>query len=106
MTLVKTVLSMVVRPGCESDFEKAWAAAARSISEHPGNVEQTLTRDENEQRRYVIISDWLSRDALRAFESSDERREFSAALEPLRESATKSVLAVVADRPGRDGGRS
>jgi heme-degrading monooxygenase HmoA len=106
MTLVKTVLSMVVRPGCESDFEKVWAAAARSISECPGNLEQTLTRVENEQRRYVIISDWLSLDALRAFESSEERRKLSAALEPLRESATKSVLAVVANFSGRDGGRS
>lgn len=106
MTLVKTVLSMVVRPGCEPAFERIWAAAARSISECPGNIEQTLTRDENEQRRYVIISDWLNLDALRAFESSDERRKLSTALEPLRESATRSVLDVVANLPGRDGRRS
>jgi heme-degrading monooxygenase HmoA len=101
--LVKTVLSMVVRPGCEPVFESAWATLAPSISCYPGNLGQALMRDAQERRRYVIVSDWSSFEALRAFETSDERRRLSTALDPLRESADKNVFDVIADIVGGPG---
>jgi heme-degrading monooxygenase HmoA len=99
--MIRTVLSMVVRPGCEPDFEETWVAAAEAISRYPGNLNQTLMRDATERRRYVITSDWTNATALRAFESSDQRRALSAALESLRESAEKTVLEVVTHLRGR-----
>lgn len=93
--MVRTVLSMVVWPGAEREFEEVWATAAHAISDFPGNLSQTLMRDADEHRRYVIFSDWESADALHAFEVSDRRRALSTALEALRESARKNVLDAV-----------
>jgi heme-degrading monooxygenase HmoA len=99
-TTVRTVLSMVVRPGAERELERVWAAAAPVIGAFPGSLGQTMMRGEH--RRYVIFGDWVSAEALRAFERSDERRALSAALAPLRESARKRVLEPV-NTTGRSG---
>lgn len=93
--MVRSVLSMTVRAGCEGDFERIWRAAAERIARSPGNLGQSLSYDQSEPRRFVIASDWESREALRRFEGSPERVALSGALEPLRESASKSVLDVV-----------
>lgn len=100
---VRTVLSMVVREGCERRFEEEWRTAAAGIARFPGNLTQTLARDRGHERRYVIISDWAGADALESFEPSPERKALSAVLETLRESAEKSVLEVVTriDAEGR-----
>lgn len=93
--MIRAELSMVVRPGAGPELEQVWAAAARTIREFPGNLHQTLSRDTDEPRRYVITSDWATPEALREFETSGQRRALSAALESLRESASKHVLDVV-----------
>lgn len=94
--MVRSVLSMVVREGCERSFEKAWRASAERIAQYPGNLGQTLSKDQNQPRLFVIVSDWESRDALKKFEGSAERIALSATLEELRESASKSVQEVLA----------
>jgi len=95
--MIRAMLSMVVRPGQEDEFQKIWLASARQIAlGHPANQGQSLALDANGPRKFVISSDWASREALEAFESSAARRALSEALEPLRESAAKSVLEIVA----------
>lgn len=106
MAMVKTVLSIDVRPGRGPEFEKAWAALAASISYCPGNLGQALMREAGQPDRYLITSDWHNVQALRAFEASDERREMSTALEPLRDSATKTVFDIVTEIAGGPGTRS
>jgi heme-degrading monooxygenase HmoA len=92
--MVRAVLTMLVREGCERDFEDIWKTAMAG-DQPPGSIGQALTCDPRERRRYIITGDWESRDALRAFESSPERRAMSAAFEPLRESASKQVLDII-----------
>lgn len=105
--MVRSVLSMLVRAGCEAEFERLWRASAERIARHPGNLGQSLSYDQAQPRRFVIASDWASREALRAFEVSPERIALSGGLDLLRESASKSVLEVVAVVEGRAGtGRS
>jgi quinol monooxygenase YgiN len=87
---------MLVRAGCEEQFERVWRAAAERIARYPGNLGQSLSYDHAQPRRFVIASDWTSRETLGAFEGSPERVALSSALDPLRESASKSVLEVVA----------
>lgn len=97
--MVRTVLRMRVREGCEDTFKSAWAQAAPRIREHPGLLGQSLLQEQEEPRTYVIMADWASQAHLAAFENSPDRRAFSAALEPLREAAQKTVLDDV-DREG------
>jgi heme-degrading monooxygenase HmoA len=94
--VVRSVLSMLVREGCEREFEQTWRASAERIARFPGNLGQSLSHDENQRRMFVIASEWESREALRAFEGSQERIDLSARLDTLRESASKSVLQIVA----------
>lgn len=103
--MVRTVLSMMVRAGCEPHFEQVWAAAAQAISQHPGNINQVLVRDASEHRRYLIFSDWADEESLRAFESSPTRRALSSALDELRESAEKTVCEVLTTIPARSEGK-
>jgi heme-degrading monooxygenase HmoA len=98
--MIRTVLTMVVREGSQARFEAVWRAAADRIAGHPGNRGQSLARDTREPRRYVITGDWADRAALAAFEGSADRIALSAGLDPLRESAGKSVQELLSVVPG------
>lgn len=92
---VRTILTMVVREGCEEPFEAAWAASTAAIGGQPGQLGQALMREVDQPRHYVLTGDWESLAALRAFEGSAARAAFSASVEPLRESARKAVVEVI-----------
>lgn len=97
--MIRSVLTMVVAAGREPEFEAAWHESAARIARHPGNLGQSLARDDREPRRYVVAGDWADRDALTAFEGSPERVALSARLDPLRESASKAVQSVLSVVP-------
>ncbi|MFC6883288.1 MULTISPECIES: antibiotic biosynthesis monooxygenase family protein [Actinomadura] len=92
--MFRAVLTMRVREGCENSFEDVWRSAMEEPL--PGSLGQAMMCDPKERRLYVITGDWESRDALKAFEQSPGRRAMSAAFEPLRESASKQVLEIIA----------
>lgn len=97
--MIRSVLTMTVREGRQEEFEAAWRAAAGRIATHPGHRGQSLARDAREPRRYVVTGDWADRAALAAFEGSDDRVALSARLDPLRESAGKSVQELLSVVP-------
>ncbi|MEU8803920.1 antibiotic biosynthesis monooxygenase [Spirillospora sp. NPDC048819] len=92
--MIRAVLTMMVREGCESTFEEVWRNAMAAPVQ--GSLGQAMMCDAEQRRLYVITGDWESRDALRAFERSAGRQAMSAAFEPLRESASKQVLEIIA----------
>jgi len=93
--MIRTVLVMVVSPGNEQVFEKTWREAAARIANRPGCVGQSLAQDQASQRTFSVVSDWERPEDLAAFQVSPERVALSTALDPLRESATKSVWSVL-----------
>ena len=93
--MIRTILTMQVRPGAEPEFEQAWLSAADGISRYPGNRGQSMMRDADEPGRYFITGDWQDADALREFQRSPQREALSAALDPLRVSATRGVTEVL-----------
>jgi heme-degrading monooxygenase HmoA len=92
--VIRATVRMVVQAGRESDFEKAWRAVAEQAGTAPGNLRQTLVRDEA-PHTYLVVSDWVSRAAFRAFERSPEQDRLTAPLRALRESAEMSVHEIV-----------
>lgn len=94
--MIRTVLDMVVRAGCAEAFERTWRDAAAVAAGYPGAVAQTMLRDPTDPLRYTITADWDSRESLSTYQRSADREALSAALERLRESASKSLLDVVA----------
>ncbi len=93
--MIRTMLSMLVRDGEEERFQQIWTSAARQISTFPGQRGQSMVRDLDQPRLFTITADWNSRETLGAFQGSPVRVGLSEALDPLRESATKSVVEVL-----------
>ncbi|MFE5401250.1 putative quinol monooxygenase [Streptomyces sp. NPDC056580] len=98
--MLRTVLEMTVREGCEDEFRAAWLETARAAARLPGSVAQSLLRDPRDPRTHLVMADWADREALEAFQNGPERERLSARLEPFRESARKHVLDVVEHVPG------
>lgn len=94
--MIRTVLDMKVRDGCAAAFERTWQDAATVASGYPGAVSQTMLRSPEDPLRYTITADWDSPESLTAYQHSEDRKALSATLDLLRESATKSLLEVVA----------
>ncbi|MFC4499189.1 MULTISPECIES: antibiotic biosynthesis monooxygenase family protein [Streptomyces] len=97
--MIRTVLEMVVRDGCQQDFERVWQSAATVASRYPGAGLQTMLRDPEAPLRYTITADWDTREHLAVYQQSPDRQALSAVLDHLRESATKSLHEVVAHVP-------
>ncbi|MDD9376589.1 antibiotic biosynthesis monooxygenase [Streptomyces sp. ZAF1911] len=97
--MLRTVLEMTVREGCEEEFRAAWLETAEEAARLPGSVTQALLRDPRQPRTHLIMADWADRAALEAFQNSSERERLSARLEPFRENARKRVLEVVQHVP-------
>jgi 2-polyprenyl-6-methoxyphenol hydroxylase-like FAD-dependent oxidoreductase/heme-degrading monooxygenase HmoA len=94
--LVRTMLRMRAREGCEEQFERAWMTAAAEISRVPGNLSQELIRDADDPRQFLITSDWADQASLNLFGASAAREQLTALLRDLRETADKSVYQVLA----------
>ena len=93
--VVRTLLRMRTRPGCEAEFEQSWQRAAVEISKVPGNLRQELVRDADDPRTFVITSDWVDRAAVDAFGRSSARELLTTALRDLREDASRSTYEVL-----------
>lgn len=86
---------MKVKAGSGDEFERAWRAIAEEVRKAPGNVRQALTRDPDDRDSFVVTSDWDSREAFHAFETSPEQDDLTAPLRDLRDSARMTVHELV-----------
>ncbi|MCP3760580.1 antibiotic biosynthesis monooxygenase family protein [Streptomyces sp. TBY4] len=94
--MIRTVLDMQVREGCAAAFERTWRDAAAVASRYPGAVSQTMLRSPKSPLHYTITADWQTHEDLAGYQGSQDRQALSATLDQLRESATKTLLEVVA----------
>lgn len=99
----RTILRMQVREGREAEFETAWRTAADEISRVPGNLRQELSRDLDDPRAFLIVSDWVDRAAADGFGRSAARESLTAALRDLRDDASSSAFQVLATVPAVNG---
>ena len=86
---------MKVKAGRGDEFERAWRTIADEVRKAPGNVRQALTRDPDDHDSFVVTSDWDSREAFHAFETSPEQDDLTAPLRDLRDSARMTVHELV-----------
>jgi heme-degrading monooxygenase HmoA len=107
--MIRATLHMKVRPGAEDEFMRVFSAVAEKVRSDPGSVRQTLLRDPDNPRSFVVMTDWISRDAFARFERSTAQDQLTAPLRALRESSSMAVYDLVysleggADADARDG---
>jgi heme-degrading monooxygenase HmoA len=95
--MIRATLHMKVRPGAEEEFVRAFSAIAEKVRDDAGSVRQTLMRDPEDPRSFVVMTYWVSRDAFTQFERSSAQDELTAPLRALRESSSMAVYEVVVD---------
>jgi len=93
--MIRATLHMKVRAGAEDEFVRAFTAVAEKVRLDPGSVRQTLVRDPGNPSSFVVMTDWVDRDAFTRFERSAAQDELTAPLRALRESASMTVYEVV-----------
>jgi len=101
--MVRATLTITVKPGMEAEFERVWREIAEHVRRNPANVRQTLLRDPDDTRTFIVTSDWVNREAFTEFERSPEQDDLTAPIRDLRETGRMAVQEIVVDVEG--GGR-
>ena len=55
----RVMLRMEIKPGRAEDFERVWCEVGESVTSHPANLGQWLSRSADEENIYYIVSDWV-----------------------------------------------
>jgi heme-degrading monooxygenase HmoA len=92
--MVRATLTITVKPGKEEEFVEAWRRIADEVRKEPSNLRQALMRADDE-RTFVISSDWESREAFHAFERSPEQEELTTPMRELREAGSMTIQDVL-----------
>lgn len=97
----RVMLRMRIKPGMEDDFEKVWRDVGDSVTSHPANLGQWLSRAATEDTEadgsvYYIVSDWVDEPRFREFETSDRHLEHRQKLHPYRSGGSMTTMSVVA----------
>jgi heme oxygenase (mycobilin-producing) len=91
----RVVLRMQVLPGLQEQFEEAWSDGARAIAQERANLGQWLSRSDDEENVYYIVSDWVDEPSFREYERSERHRLHRARLHPYRSSGSMTTMRVV-----------
>ena len=101
MSTYRVLLRMQIVPGKEKSFERAWRDGARTIAEEPANVAQWLSRSDDENSVYYIVSDWVDERSFREYEVSERHRLHREKLHPYRSAGSMTTMTVVDSTAGR-----
>ncbi|MCK8438801.1 antibiotic biosynthesis monooxygenase [Streptomyces sp. D2-8] len=102
----RVMLRMQIKPGMENEFEKVWLEVGDSVTTHPANLGQWLSRSAEEDGVYYIVSDWENEPLFREFETSDRHLEHRKKLHPYRSGGSMTTMHVVAALSGAACGTS
>ncbi|GAA3564089.1 antibiotic biosynthesis monooxygenase [Amycolatopsis ultiminotia] len=99
----RVMLRMEIKEGMGREFETVWVAIGDSVTSHPANLGQWLSRSEDETGVYYIVSDWVDESGFRQFEKSERHIEHRQKLHPYRSGGGMYTMQVVAHVPSSKG---
>ncbi|WP_410601166.1 antibiotic biosynthesis monooxygenase family protein [Amycolatopsis sp. lyj-90] len=94
--IFRVMLRMQIKPGMAGDFERTWLEVGDAVTSHPANLGQWLSRGDDEEDVYYVVSDWVSEPRFREFETSDRHLNHRAKLHPYRSAGSMTTMRVVA----------
>ena len=101
----RVMLRMHIKPGMGGEFERVWREVGDSVTGHPANLGQWLSRSAEEEGIYYIVSDWADEPRFRQFETSARHLEHRQRLHPYRDGGSMTTMHVVAHLARTEGGR-
>ncbi|GAA3732024.1 heme-degrading monooxygenase HmoA [Spinactinospora alkalitolerans] len=102
----RVMLRMEIHAGKREEFERTWLAIGDSVTSHPANLGQWLSRDAEDPGVYYIVSDWESEARFREFETSERHLRHREKLHPYRSAGAMTVMHVVSHLPGTGAART
>lgn len=96
----RVMLRMEIKSGMEDEFERVWTEVGDSVTSHPANLGQWLSKGIDEPGVYYIVSDWVDEPKFREFETSERHLEHRQKLHPYRSGGSMTTMHVVAHLPG------
>lgn len=93
--IFRVMLRMEIHPGMEHEFERTWREIGDTVTGHPANLGQWLSRSEEERNVYYIVSDWTDEPRFREFEHSAGHLEHRTKLHPFRMGGSMTTMRVV-----------
>jgi heme-degrading monooxygenase HmoA len=94
--MFRVMLRMEIKPELADTFERVWTEVGDSVTSHPANRGQWLSRADEEGDIYYIVSDWADEPRFREFETSDRHLEHRQKLHPYRSGGSMTTMQVVA----------
>ncbi|MEU5726495.1 FAD-dependent monooxygenase [Micromonospora sp. NPDC047738] len=98
--MIRTMVRMRARPGCEPAVAAAWRTAAGQIAGLAGNLRQDLLLDASDPRVFVVVTEWADESALRDYENGAVAGRFAGAVRPLVEPPGPGSYRVMRDPGG------
>lgn len=95
----RVMLRMEIKDGQGPSFESTWREIGDSVTSHPANLGQWLSRSD-EPNIYYIVSDWVDEPGFREFETSTRHVDHRQKLHPFRSGGAMFTMEVVAYLPG------
>lgn len=98
--MIRTMVRMHARPGCEPAVEAAWRAVASQIDGVAGNLRWELLQDAADPRSYVAVTEWVDESALRDHERGPVAARLADAVRPLCEPSASGDRRVMREPDG------
>lgn len=100
--MIRTMLRIRARPGCEDALESAWQTVAGQIDGLAGNLLRDLLLDANDPRSFVVITEWADESALDDYENGPVAASLADAVRPLCEPSEVDSYRVMRGPRGTD----
>jgi heme-degrading monooxygenase HmoA len=94
----RVMVIATVAPGKEAAFEAAYAQVTRQVKGTPGHIRDELLRAADEPGAYVLLSEWESVAAFKAWEDAPIHRETTTPMRPYWAGRVERKIFEVAHR--------
>lgn len=96
----RVMVFATVEQGRETEFEGAYSRVTEAVKGTPGHIRDELLRDRDRPGHYVLLSEWESADAFRAWEDAPIHRELTTPMRPYWAGRVERTIFDVAFRLG------
>jgi len=94
----RVMVFAAIQIGQEAAFESAYRTVTAAVSGTPGHIRDELLRDRDRPGRYVLLSEWESAEAFRAWEDAPIHRELTTPMRPYWAGRVERTIFDVASR--------
>jgi heme-degrading monooxygenase HmoA len=95
---VRVMVFATIQTGQNAVFESAYRTVTAAVAGTPGHLRDELLRDSDRPDRYILLSEWESIEAFRAWEDAPIHRELATPMRPYWAGRVERTIFDVAAR--------